>query len=288
MAALFGFVQLDFPGPLPVADGRYIADDDESVLVLRTLGAPTAARRRRRRSRGGREAESPVSLPLARVTAIRTASPFASAAEAERWLEEACEAEDTVEVLLAEGLALLNRALHAHAVASADPYATRDLALERAIAARIGYGAGEEVAEGRFSGAREADPGAGRRSRRRRRERELRPQERLSAVLRGRERTDACETMLLRARVDLDAGRWREAALQLRAGIETLLVELAETLADRDHERDLAVLRERQDEAERIAATATAGDLGAERQTTVRELVELCERILRRRSVLRG
>ena len=39
---------------------------------------------------------------------------------------------------------------------------------------------------------------------------------------------DACETLLLRARADLDAGRRREAALQLRVGLEALLVELEE------------------------------------------------------------
>src|SRR6478735_2102610 len=86
-------------------------------------------------------------------------------------------------------------------------------------------------------------------SRRRQREEELRPQERVAAVLRGREQLDTCETLLLRARSDLDAGREREAALQLRVGLEALLAELKDALADPGHEEDMAVLSERRAEA---------------------------------------
>src|SRR5919107_2969145 len=54
----------------------------------------------------------------------------------------------------------------------------------------------------------------------------LRPQERLAAVLAGRDAVLACEELTLRARSDLDAGRLREAALQLRAAFEAALAEL--------------------------------------------------------------
>ena len=287
MSKLFGFVQIDLPGTLAVPDGRYLADGDESVLVLRTLGAAPPQSRRRRRIRG-REAPPPESLPLTRVTAIRAGDPIDGAPEAARWLDEACEAEDTVEVLLREALGLLNRALHAQALAGADPQA-QGQSLERAAGARIGYGSGEETAQGRFIEAREVrTAGTGGSRRRRRHREEMHPQERLAAVLRGRERADACETMLLRARADVDAGRWREAALQLRAGLEALLVELAEALADPGHERDLAALREGQGEAERIAGLALAADLRPEQRQTVQGLLEVCERVLRRRRVLRG
>ena len=46
----------------------------------------------------------------------------------------------------------------------------------------------------------------------------LAPQERLAALLAGRDVALACEELALRARLDLDQGREREAALQLRAG----------------------------------------------------------------------
>ena len=108
-------------------------------------------------------------------------------------------------------------------------------------------------------------------------------------MLGGRERLDACETLLLRARADLDAGRRREAALQLRVGLEALLVELDGALADPDHEKDMAELEGPPAEAGEAANEALRGDLDAERGAPGRrELLELCERVLRRRRVLRG
>ena len=77
-------------------------------------------------------------------------------------------------------------------------------------------------------------------------------------------RLDACETLLLRARADLDAGRDREAALQLRVGLEALLVELKEALADPGHEEDMATLSERRSEAGEAANAALQGDLTRE------------------------
>jgi hypothetical protein len=106
--------------------------------------------------------------------------------------------------------------------------------------------------------------------------------------LRGREQLDACETLLLRARADLDAGREREAALQLRVGLEALLVELASAVDDAGHVKDMSELRERQQETEAAAKTAIGGDLADEQQTQVEELLMTCERILRRRRILRG
>ena len=43
----------------------------------------------------------------------------------------------------------------------------------------------------------------------------------------------ACEELVLRARADLDAGRVREAALQARMALESLLAELPEMPDDR-------------------------------------------------------
>jgi hypothetical protein len=218
---------------------------------------------------------------------VRASVPFSDEEEAGRWLDEATEADDTAAVLVGEGIGLLNRALHVHAVAGADPRA-HELTPERAVAARIGYGDGEEVASGAFAAAREVDVWAHGASRRRRRQEDLRPQERVAAVLGGRERLDACETLLLRARADLDAGRGREAALQLRVGLEALLVELDGALADPDHERDMATLHGRRAEAGEAANTALTGELEVASAARVRELLEICERVLRRRRILAG
>jgi hypothetical protein len=110
----------------------------------------------------------------------------------------------------------------------------------------------------------------------------------VAAILGGRERADACETLLLRARADLDAGRDREAALQLRVGLEALLVELKGALADPGHEEDMGTLGARRSEAGEAANEALAGALTPERREQVEELLKLSERILRRRRVLKG
>jgi hypothetical protein len=224
---------------------------------------------------------------LTRITAIRAFAKFEGEEEAARWLDEACEAEDTVDVLVAEAMALLNRALHAQAVATANPGSRNELAAEDAERVAIGYGSGEETAAGRFRDARRVDVRAGS-SKRRRREEELRPQERVAGVLSGREQLDACETLLLRARADLDAGRDREAALQLRVGLEALLVELEDAIADPGHEEDMGTLRARKSEVGEAANEALGGEITAERRQNVEELLEIGERVLRRRRVLRG
>lgn len=287
----FGFVQFEFAGTLPVADGRYLAreageDRAQSVLVIETLGAPPPPGRRRRRPSEADPDDEPATVPLARATAIRAHHPFASGAEAAAWLDAEMAEEIAIDALVAEGIELLNRALHANAAAAADPHGA-ELAPEAALRVRIGIGSGDEVAAGRFTLARDVDIRAPA-SRRRRREQELRPQERVAAVLGRRERIDACETLLLRARADLDGDRPREAALQLRVGLEALLVELQGALVDPGHEDDMATLSARRFEAGEAANMALRGELDAERRRSVSELLEICERIIRRRRVLRG
>ncbi|MBW8059228.1 MAG: hypothetical protein FVQ78_02620 [Solirubrobacterales bacterium] len=285
-------MQFEFAGALAVADGRYLArdggeDGEQSVLVVETLGAPSPPSRRRRRPRQAEPGADPSALPLGRATAVRAFEPFDSERDAAAWLEGAAEDGETADTLVAAGIVLLNRALHAHGTASADP-GVHELSPERAVTVRIGYGSGEEMVAGRFTVARDVDVWATGASRRRRRAEELRPQERVAAVLGGREQIDACETLLLRARADLDAGRTREAALQLRVGLEALLVELRGALADPGHEENMAELGARRREAGDAANMALQGELDPERERNVRELIGICERVLRRRRVLRG
>lgn len=281
-------MQFEFAGTLAVPDGRYLArsESEQQVLVVETVGAPPPPRRRRRRPKEADAAAEPAPLPLSRVTAVRAEEPFETAAEADSWLEEALASEETIDAAVAEGLALLNRAVHAHAVASADQLGA-ELRAEQAASVRIGHGSGKEVASGRFSTAHEVDVHGGR-SQRRRRDEELRPQERVAAVLGGRESFDACETLLLRARADLNAGRLREAALQLRVAVETMLVELDGALADPDHESDMSELQGRRSQAGDAANAALRGELPLDDERNVTELTEICERVLRRRRVLRG
>jgi hypothetical protein len=136
---------------------------------------------------------------------------------------------------------LVNRALHALRAGAADPL-LGDIAATRALAIRIGYGSGEELAEGRWTAARELPPP------RPGRYEEVEPQSRVAAVLAGRDSVHPAETMLLRARLDAEHGREAEARYGLAA---------AEAALDRDPgprepqlRKRLAELRERLDQPE--------------------------------------
>jgi len=281
----FRFVQLDVPGRLGLDDGRYLvrsdqADQAETVLVVQTLGGAIPARRRRRRRprRVERDADPP-EVPFTRLTVI--AAERLESAAAARGLERATADADAAEASVVGGLRAANAVLRAHRVATHDPYG-HEIGREAALAARVGYGTGEGLAEGRWDEAVEVPHP----ERRERRAQALRPQERLAAVLAGRERIDACETLLLRARADVEQGRTREAALQLRAGLEALLTEIPADGAEGDQARDLAVLQER---FARIAATARealGGELDPERASQVADTLGVCERVLRRRQIL--
>jgi hypothetical protein len=116
---------------------------------------------------------------------------------------------------------VLNRALHAYRIAAADPRA-HGVGRRDALVARLGYGAGEQVADGLWTDARELID----RAPRRRRSRVPAAQARLAALLTGRQLAPACEELTLRARLDLDEGRDREAALQVRIALDAALAEL--------------------------------------------------------------
>jgi hypothetical protein len=92
---------------------------------------------------------------------------------------------------------------------------------------RVGFGRGDHVADGRWDRAREL-PRAPLRGPRggEGRAHALRPQERLAALLGARDAGLACEELALRTRLDVDAERWREAALGLRIAFEAALAEL--------------------------------------------------------------
>ncbi|HTT93714.1 MAG TPA: hypothetical protein VMF55_03525 [Solirubrobacterales bacterium] len=252
--------------------------------MVQTIAAPPRPSRRRKRPRGSEVAAPPSELPLARATAIRAFEPYPSPEEAAAWLTGATVDESTIDAAVAVGIGLLNDALHAQAVAAADPHVAT-LPAERAVAVRLGYGSGDQIADGAFRDAREVDVGAAGSPRRRRQE-ELRPQERVAAVLRGRETFAACEPLLLRARADLDAGRSREATLQLRIGAEALLAELPSALDDDDHRADIAALEEQMPAVEAAATRALTDDLDPEQEPAIRNALQLAERILRRRRVL--
>jgi hypothetical protein len=273
------------PGQLGLDDGRYLLHSDqdeqaETVVVVQSLGGATRARRpRRRRARPVQPGADPPEVPFTRLTVIT--AERSELQDAARQLQHAAADPEAAEAAIAAGLRAVNAVLRGHRVATHDPY-DHEIGREAALVARVGYGTGEGLAEGRWEEAVEIPYP----ERRRRRAEALRPQERLAAVLAGRERIDICETLLLRARADLDQGRPREAALQLRAGLEALLAELPAQGAEGDQARDLATLRERRESIAQAAQEALADELSAKRADDVAETLGICERVLRRRQIL--
>jgi hypothetical protein len=248
--------------------------------VVRILGAPRRRRRRRRRAAPVGEADSP-DVPLTRVTVV-TPLALGSADEAGLWLERTSGDAEAAAGLRAAALGLVNRAIHIQRAASGNPY-LHEVAERSALAARVGYGSGENVADGRWDDARELAPEKERGSR----SDELTPQQRVAAVLGGKDAVDACETLVLRARIDLDNGRPREAALQIRVGAEALLAELAGARTAGQPE-DLAVLDALRQQVGAAANAAIGGEPSEQLQETVREAIEVSERILRRRRLRDG
>lgn len=279
----FAFVQFEYAGRLGLDDGRYVVRSGEGVEhVLAVAGGeatPRAHRRARRWRVRSTEARTPA-VPVTKLTVIRP-SGFEAADEAARWLADTGGDRGRAEAEVEGAVAVVNRAMHAQRAASHDPHLA-DVTAGSALVLRLGYGTGEEVADGEWTEAVELSVHD---ERRQRRADALRPQERVAAVLGGRDRIDACETLLLRARADLDAGRGREAALQLRAGLEALVVELPDR-AGRDQGQDLTRLRDRQAAIQGAAGEALRGDLSPARLDEMSETLGICERVLRRRRIL--
>jgi hypothetical protein len=86
----------------------------------------------------------------------------------------------------------------------------------------------------------------------------LRPSEAVANVLAGRGRVLEAEDVILRALVDLDHGRTRAAAQQVRAAMHLFVDELGAQAPTHNSRPDLDALA---GEAEQLAATALHGPL---------------------------
>ncbi len=247
---LFVFLQLEFPWTLGPADGRYLLRDGpdatpERVVVVESLGAGRAfapiagpagwlAGRSSRRERDAEPEPDPAPVATTRVTVVDPV-PLSAETQAKAWLDELDRERD-----VAAAVAVVNRVVHAHRIASADAYE------------------GEQVASGLWLHARELHERP-RRGRRRDRSWALRPQERTAALLSGRSAGLLCEELTLRARLDLDQGRRRHAAVSLERALAAARAELA---AERREDLALRIAELEQlsgGVAEQSAAALTGG-----------------------------
>jgi hypothetical protein len=277
---MFRFVQVELPWALGPPDGRYLLRSPDAsepapthVIVLSTLGAPERRRLARRRASTVPTSPEPAAVSTGRATIIDAGDPLDGDDEGRAWLAGAGEAE------IEAGLAILNRALHSFRLVTADPY-LYPVSRRQALVARLGYGEGEQVADGLWTDARELPYT----ERRQRRTRALAPQSRLAAVLGAREPLLATEELVLRARLDLDHGREREAALQLLVALDAALAELpgdpvGAMLADR-----LQELRDQRQAVTTAAQAALEGRLTEDLVETVEFTVGRIEAALRARA----
>jgi hypothetical protein len=230
------------PGPHPPtrAGGETAAGGvggPQHVVVLNTLGAPRRAGAgigggganagrgtltlpgiSARRARRPRETTpDPAPVPTSRATIV---DPISVSAErqAQAWLRGLDAERET-----RAATAVLNRVLYAHRIATADPH-THEVAPAQALVIRAGWGAGEQLADGRWQHALELPWAPTKRAQRR--AAALRPQERLAELLGARTRELLCEELALRARLDLDQGRLAHAAHELDAALGAALGEL--------------------------------------------------------------
>jgi hypothetical protein len=209
-------------------------------------------------------AEGPVQAVLVlgssgRATVVRPVA-FGSVEEAADWLAELKADKELLDDEVRLALAVVNRALRSWRAATADPY-VGELSFDRSQVARLGYGAGETVADGHLAEAIEVP-----RPKPRRVKRSMEaPEERFAALLGAREPQLVAEELVLRARADLNAGRGREAALQARVALEAL-----------------GGLSEHRDAVGRAANAALSGDLDDGELQALTEAVEGMEAALRR------
>jgi hypothetical protein len=248
------------------------------VIVIKTLGAELKrggsgrlSFGRRRTARPAAEDDAPELVSVTRVTVIRGA-PFDEVVTANEWLA-GCRDTETADGEVGEALRLLNRAIQAHRVSAGDPYAA-DVARGRALRVRIGYGSGDELVEGRWREAHDLPETA-----RRRKRGMLAPEEQVAQILGGRRSTHPSEELLLRARLDLEQGRTREAAIQARAAHAALTAELDANGSAEGR----SVLERRHRLLEESAAIALERDLDAQQSARLDEAVAELERLARRR-----
>ena len=156
-----------------------------------------------------------------------------------------------------------------------------EIGREQLLVARVGYGVGEQVADGRWEAAREVMARECRRSR----TRVLQPQARLAALLGGREAALVCEELALRARGDLERGRPREAALGLLVALDAALAELPRDPQGLAIAERISELRGQRDAVADAAQAALAGPLSAEHLEAVEFTLTRIEAALRARAV---
>ena len=144
-----------------------------------------------------------------------------------------------------------------------------EVSRDRALVVRLGYGSGDEVADGRYG---EAHRAAAPRARRVKRSMEA-PEERFAALLGGREEIHPAEELVLRARADLNAGRPARGGAPVPRGPRGAPALRAAPTSCRSHREVVAA----------AANAALSGTMPGEHAAELEDAVAAMERALKRR-----
>jgi hypothetical protein len=258
--------------PLFGADPTLIASADVLVIDGHST-APVRSRLRRPKAAEVSEAKQPADVQLYVCTVIKGTRALDALADAEAFFDRLSVSLSDAEEWVGDALGIINRAVTAHRVCAADPYAVEaSRAHPRSV--RLGYGTGEKVFHGSWERAVEipAPPGP-----RIRPELRLLPQHGMADVLASGAPVLEGEELVLRAGLDLEHGRVRAAALGLHAGVQLLVSELgpASGAVGSPASADLAELRGQSGELRALAAHAVDEPLGDRDAARLVELAEL-------------
>ena len=263
----FPIVQLEFTNALGPPAGRYTVRGDRpsgngaapggaDVLVIQVEGAPPTRRRLlRSRVRAVKPGATPAEVPIVVATLVKGTSALAGRAEGDALLAELHDGGDRAEQWVAEGLAVVNRAITAYRLCAGDPHAV-GVTRQDARTVRVGYGTGELVFHGSWEQAIEVPPP---RAPKVKREVSLLPQQGVAAVLSAGAPLLEAEELILRAGLDLEQGRERAAAVGLRAGLDLLRAELRDQDLSPGARRRLEEAEAGAGELAELASRATDG-----------------------------
>lgn len=242
------------------------------VLAISVSAGPARVPRFRRRAKEAEVTAAAEEVPLLLATFIRGTVPLAPEAATAELLRIA-EDEDAQQAWVRDGLAVLNQAIRAYRAGAGDPYVT-EVAQRDARVTRIGYGTAEGLPDGQFARAAQLPPPLGLRASR---EERLAPSETTADVLAGRTTILEGEDLLLRAYTDLDHGRTRAAALQVRAAVHLLELELRDAVGGPDADVDFDELTA---QADALVAAIAGGPLEHEQLVELEALTERLQRAL--------
>mgnify|MGYP006928181633 FL=1 len=216
---------------------------------------------------------------------VRAHEPLGTEDDARRWLA-GIQDDEVVQSLLDEMLSCVERALATEAATTGRPFAEPPQ-LSQILRARIGFGDGDRVADGRFVDSMEIDARGGTGVPKRYRAGLARPIERIAAIFGGKDEAKACEFMIPRVRADLDGGRLLSSALSAETAIRATVLEMDSMLSTEDHRSDLDLLESMlPDLTEMTDALLADGKVWAGLAESLEEPLAIAERVIRRHRIL--